>query len=73
MRAQGLFSNIDMSLVREAQSIVTVYLGSVMAGYAMGFSAVAIPDITNEMKSNETSILPAIEATHEELSWFGKN
>ena len=72
MRASGLFRNVETSLKRETQSIVTVWIGNLMTGYAMGFSAVAIPDIIKEMKSNQTSILPPIDANPEDLSWFGK-
>ena len=72
MRIPGLFPNVDTSLMRETQCIVTVYIGNLMSGYAMGFSAVAIPDIMNEMKSNQSSILPAIDAKPEDLSWFGE-
>ena len=38
----------------------------------MGFSAIAIPDIKNEMMSNSTSVIPKISATNDQLSWFGK-
>ena len=72
-----IFGSIDSDLLRECRAILTVYLGSMLAGYNMGFSAVAIPDITQEMISNSTysysSILPSISATKEQLSWFGIN
>ena len=40
----------------------------------MGFSAVAIPDIKNEMKSKDQSnLISTIQASSEELSWFGED
>ena len=74
MKGIGLFSIVfnELGFIREAQAIVTLYVGSLMAGYAMGFSAVAIPDIVEEQKANTSYILPSIKATSEELSWFGK-
>ena len=67
-----------LGLVRELQAILSLYLGVLLAGLSMGFSAVAVPDIKEEMRyrvrSNSSySIIPTIEATEDELSWFGKN
>ena len=36
-------------LLREAWTVVIVYLGTLAHAYSYGFSAVAIPDIRNEM------------------------
>ena len=63
----------NAGLIRELQAILTLYIGTVLSGFNMGFSAVAIPDIKQEwnMKGNSTSFLSRIEASDEELSWFG--
>ena len=67
------FPFLDRDLLRECRAILTLYIATMMAGYSMGYSAVAIPDITNQMKSNSTeNIFPTIQATREQLSWFGK-
>ena len=42
------------SLLRELQAILTVYLCTLLSGYSMGFSAIAIPDIKNKMRYDET-------------------
>ena len=39
-----------VSLLRELQAILTVYLCTLLSGYSMGFSAIAIPDIKNKMR-----------------------
>ena len=64
----------NAGFIRELQVILTLYIGTVLSGFNMGFSAVAIPDIKQEwkMSGNSTSFLPSIEASDEELSWFGK-
>ena len=78
-------SNIDSGLSRELQAILTLYLATVMGGFMMGFSAIAIPDIKNEITNcvnatdNATnindnqcdSLIPVTMATGEQLSWFG--
>ena len=64
-----------VGLIRELQAILTLYLGTVCGGFNMGFSAVAIPDIKLEweLRGNTTSsFIPEIEASNEDLSWFGK-
>ena len=39
----------------------------------MGLSAVAVPGIKTEaMLGNTSSVIPSIEATEFQLSWFGK-
>jgi hypothetical protein len=66
----------NVGLMRELQAILTLYLGTVMGGFNMGYSAVTIPDIKQEweIRGNTTSsFLPEIEASDEDLSWFGKN
>ena len=40
----------DIGLVRELQAILSLYLGVLLAGLSMGFSAVALPDIKEEMR-----------------------
>ena len=51
-----------------------VYLGTLAHAYGYGFSAVAIPDIRNEMReTNITRLIPSIVATDEQLSWFGED
>ena len=65
---------LDVGLGREVQAILSLYLGTLLDGYGVGFSAVAVPDIKEEMSSNHSySDIPRIEATDEELSWFGKD
>ena len=59
-------------LVKEIFAISALYLASILEGYSLGFSAVAIPDINNEMNNeNSTSFITKISATTEQLSWFG--
>ena len=68
-----MLSSIECDFVREAHAVLTVYLSTLLGGFGMGFSAVAIPDIKNEMKlGNESYLVPSIQASNEELSWFGK-
>ena len=60
-------------LLRETWTVLIVYLGTLAHAYSYGFSAVAIPDIRNEMKeTNVTRLIPSIIATDEQLSWFGE-
>ena len=37
-------------MLRESWTVVIVYLGTLAHAYSYGFSAVAIPDIRNEMR-----------------------
>ena len=68
-----MFSLLKSNFVREARAVLTVYLTTLIGGYSMGFSAVAIPDIKNEMKSeDQTYFITSIQASNEELSWFGE-
>ena len=68
-----MFSLIQSDFVREAHAVLTVYFSTLIGGYSMGFSAVAIPDIKKEMKSeNQQYLISSIQASSEELSWFGE-
>ena len=59
--------------VREAHAVLTVYLTILLGAYGNGFSAVAIPDIKNEMRlGSQSYLISSIQASSEELSWFGK-
>ena len=69
---ETMIININHAILRETFAILTLYLGIILGGYNMGFSAIAIPDIKNEMLSNSTSVIPKISATNDQLSWFGK-
>ena len=46
-----MFSISSTGFARELQAILTLYLGTVLIGFSMGYSAVAIPDINNEMRN----------------------
>ena len=41
----------EAGLGRELQAIITLYLGTLLGGYSMGFSAVAIPDMNHDMRN----------------------
>jgi len=62
---------------RECQAVLILYLGILLTGVNVGFSAVAIPDILAEASAatdeNITSVIPPINATREELSWFASS
>ena len=59
--------------VRESHAVLTVYLTLLIGAYSNGFSAVAIPDIKNEMKhGSKFNLISAIQASSEDLSWFGE-
>ena len=45
-------NKLSSSFVREATAITILYLTTLMDGCAQGFSAVAIPDIKNEMDTS---------------------
>ena len=55
---------------------MTIYIGTLLSGFSIGFSAVSIPDIKEERNistANQTEFpLRPMEASNEELSWFGK-
>ena len=65
---------INLGLVRELQAILTLYIATVLSGFNMGFSAISIPVIKEEMflNSNQSSsVFTSIQASEEDLSWFG--
>ena len=41
---------LDPGLVRELQAILTLFIGPLLSGFSMGFSAVAVPDMKEEMR-----------------------
>ena len=45
-----MFGVFDVGLRRELQSILTIYLSMLLNGYSSGFSAMAVPDIKEEMR-----------------------
>ena len=69
---RAMLSFIESNFLREAHAVLTVYLSTLIGGYSMGFSAVAIPDIKNERMSENQNLVPSIQASSEELSWFGE-
>ena len=46
-----MFSISSTGFARELQAILTLYLGTVLIGFSLGYSAVAVPDINNEMRN----------------------
>merc|ERR1719158_1329226 len=71
-----MFTAINFGLVRELQAILTLYIATVLSGFSMGFSAISIPGIKEEMSLNNTqssSVIPSIKASEEELSWFASS
>ena len=46
-----MIPQLEAGMRREFQAIVTLYLGTLLGGYSMGLSAVAIPDMKNEMRN----------------------
>ena len=63
---------VDVGGRRELQAILTVYLSTLLSGYSSGFSAVAVPAMREEVRSNHSYWdIPPVELTEEELSWFG--
>jgi len=68
--------NDKEDIIRELQAVLTLYLGTVISGFNMGFSAIAIPNINLEweMRGNTSSaFIPEIEASNEDLSWFASS
>lgn len=55
---------------REYQAVLTLYLGTIIRGYNMGFSSIAIPGIQLELAGNTTYVIPSVIASTEQLSWF---
>ena len=50
-----MFPALDPGLPREMLAILSLYLGTLLNGYSFAFSAVAIPDITMEMRWDSDS------------------
>jgi len=51
-----------------------LYLGVLGNGLSMGYSAIAIPDIKQELlhhRENSTTFFDPIETSIEQLYWFG--
>jgi len=70
--------NDTHGLRKELQAILIVYVGTILGGYSMGFSAVAIPDIKriSELGRNASDFflnIPGIQASDEQLSWFASS
>ena len=53
-KARVMISQIDRGFVRETWAIMTLYLGFLLGGFSAGFSAIAIPDMKNEMRYDKT-------------------
>ena len=51
-----MISLAEAGLARELQAIITLYLGTLLGGYSMGFSAIAIPDMKHDMR-NEVNVV----------------
>ena len=57
---------------------MTLYLGTLVAGCSVGFSAVAIPDILDQQQQekgqgqNGTFLIQPVVATEAQLDWFGE-
>ena len=45
-----MLPEVDVGLVREAGTILAIYLSTLLTGYSTGFSAVAVPDIKVERR-----------------------
>ena len=41
---------LDVALLRESRTILTIYLSTLLTGYSTGFSAVATPDMKLERR-----------------------
>ena len=70
-------TNDTHGLRKELQAILIVYVGTILGGFSMGFSTVAIPDIKriSELGRNASDFflnIPGIQASDEQLSWFGR-
>ena len=64
-----------VGFLRELQAILTLYVGTLLGGFGVGFSSFAVPAIKLEWEQNgntNTSSLGEMEASDEALSWFGK-
>ena len=67
-----MISILDGDLFRQIQAIFTCYLGSLLTGFSVAFSAIAIPGIKLDRVNQQTSFVGNIEVSNENLSWFGK-
>ena len=66
-----MFNILDGDLFWQIQAIFTCYLGSLLTGFSVAFSAIAIPGIKLD-RVHQTSFVGSIEVSNEHLSWFGK-
>ena len=48
--SDGMLAVLDPGLRRELEAILTLYIGTLLSGFSMGFSAVAVPDMKEEMR-----------------------
>jgi hypothetical protein len=65
-----------VGFLREFQAILTLYVGTLLGGFGVGFSSFAVPAIKLEWEQNANtniSFMGEMEASDEALSWFGKN
>lgn len=53
-----MLSVLDSDVARKAQAIFALYLGTLLNGYSFGWSAVALPDIQQEARSD---LAPGLE------------
>ena len=54
-----MLSLLDAGPAREVQAILSLYLATLLTGYNFGFSAVAVPDIKQEMRWRVCSDYPS--------------
>ena len=66
-----MISFLDGGLLRQIQAIFTCYLGSLLTGFSVAFSAIAIPGIKLD-RTQKLSFVGSIEVSNDNLSWFGK-
>ena len=66
-----MISFLDGGLLRQIQAIFTCYLGSLLTGFSVAFSAIAIPGIKLD-RAQQLSFVGSIEVSDDNLSWFGK-
>ena len=66
-----MISFLDGGLLRQIQAIFTCYLGSLLTGFSVAFSAIAIPGIKLD-RAQQLSFVGSIEVSDANLSWFGK-
>ena len=66
-----MISFLDGGLLRQIQAIFTCYLGSLLTGFSVAFSAIAIPGIKLD-RAQELFLVGSIEVSDDNLSWFSK-